>query len=62
MPRRNKLERVKTSALHYERANIIDCPQCKVKAGVTCIRIDGKGSRTHWARVMKWEKDDNAEK
>lgn len=46
----------KTPILCYDKAKVIACPQCKVKAGAVCVRIDGKGSRTHRARVIKWEK------
>lgn len=49
------LPHLKTPILCYDKAKVIACPQCKVKAGAVCIRIDGKGSRTHRARVIKWE-------
>jgi hypothetical protein len=48
--------RLKTPILHYDKAKVIDCPLCKVKAGSTCVRVDGKGSRTHRVRVIRWEK------
>lgn len=49
--------RIHTPLLHYDKSKAVDCPQCKVKAGATCVRVDGKGSRTHRARVVRWEKN-----
>lgn len=48
--------RLKTPTLHYSRANVIACPKCKAEADKLCIRRDGKGSRTHRARVLAWER------
>ena len=47
----------KTSRLHYNKAKVIACPQCKVAANMSCVRVDGKNGQPHVARVLKWEKD-----
>jgi len=50
------VRKLKTSILHYNKAKVVDCPQCKVKAGYSCVRADGKNGGTHRARVIKWER------
>lgn len=48
----------RTYILHHGRAEVVDCPKCQAKAGLHCVRIDGKGSRPHVERVIKWENGD----
>lgn len=50
-------QKPKTPMLHYDRAKVIACPLCKVAAGNGCVRVDGKGSRIHRERVLKYERD-----
>lgn len=50
------LPRLKTTVLHYNKALVVACPQCKSEIGNFCIRSDGRGSRCHRARVEEYER------